>query len=475
MKLYSVVLALALGFTIAGCTNQTALSEQAIMKSYPAVANLQSQLMTADANNVELLSPQKYKTAQVAFKKSLQLAKSDNARADQVARSGLGDIKQASKNADNARYVFEDVLKVREKAKNVGANQYSIASFKKADQALLELTTLLENGKSDKAKAGRAAVTAMYSALELTALKGDTVDRVKDAIALARKNDVDDLAPKTFKLAEEELSLASNVLDADRSGRAKAEKHAKAALFHVQRATEIGEVIKIFNTSDFTQEDIVLWYQGELSEALKPVNANLAFNQQNKMVIKGINQQLATLTANYARLGREKNDAIAALTLEKEQLMSSAKAMSEKDKAIAAKFGKIQNLFASSEANVYRKIDNVLISAHGFQFPSGKSEIESANFALLNKITAAIKEFPNSIVIVAGHTDGQGDDNSNKKLSQDRADKVVKFLVEVGGISAKRVTGTGYGEEKPVASNETVAGRAANRRVEILIDNTAGL
>lgn len=475
MKFYTIPLALVLTFTAVGCTTQVTLSEQAIMKTYPAVAELKSQLATANANSVAMLSPQKYKHATAKFKNAMESAKVDNSRAEQLARNGLDDIKQANMNADNARYVFEDILNQRNKAIAVDANRYATADFNNADKAMLELTTLLENGKSDKAKAGRANVKALYSALELTALKGDIVDKAKDVITRARKNDVDDYAPKTLQLAAEELSLASNVLDADRSGREKADKHAKAALYHAQRATEIAEIIKIFNTSDFSKEDIVLWYQGELSEAVKPVNADLPFNQPNKMLIKGIHQQLATLKANYMTLTREHKDAVASLTLEKQKLLSSAKAMSEQDKAIAAKFVKIQNLFNSNEANVYRKIDNVLISAHGFLFPSGKSEIESVNFAMLNKITAAIREFPNASVIVAGHTDGQGDDNSNKILSQDRADKVVKFLIEVGGISAEKVSGIGYGEEKPVASNETMEGRAANRRVEVLIDNSAGL
>ena len=74
-------------------------------------------------------------------------------------------------------------------------------------------------------------------------------------------------------------------------------------------------------------------------------------------------------------------------------------------------------------------------------------------------------------VRVEGHTDSTGSAQVNTTLSQQRADNVAKFLVEVGGISASRIMATGYGSERPVASNETPEGRAANRRVEILIRN----
>ena len=79
--------------------------------------------------------------------------------------------------------------------------------------------------------------------------------------------------------------------------------------------------------------------------------------------------------------------------------------------------------------------------------------------------------FPDSKIRVSGHTDSTGSDAVNMKLSEERAGKVAKFLTEVGGIAADRITVNGYGESRPVASNETADGRAANRRVEILIEN----
>jgi outer membrane protein OmpA-like peptidoglycan-associated protein len=67
-----------------------------------------------------------------------------------------------------------------------------------------------------------------------------------------------------------------------------------------------------------------------------------------------------------------------------------------------------------------------------------------------------------------GHTDSVGDAAANKKLSQDRADS-VKSIMEAGGIDAARVSATGYGQEKPRASNDTEEGRAQNRRLELVV------
>ncbi len=135
------------------------------------------------------------------------------------------------------------------------------------------------------------------------------------------------------------------------------------------------------------------------------------------------------------------------------------------------KFEKVQALFTANEANVYRQRQNVLISAHGFQFPTGQSEIQTDNFPLMNKIIRAINIFPESRIEITGHTDSSGSDNINRYISQARAENVGKFLIEVGEISKSRIKTIGYGESRPVATNKTAQGRAENRRVEIKIIN----
>jgi outer membrane protein OmpA-like peptidoglycan-associated protein len=67
-----------------------------------------------------------------------------------------------------------------------------------------------------------------------------------------------------------------------------------------------------------------------------------------------------------------------------------------------------------------------------------------------------------------GHTDNTGDPESNKKLSVDRAE-AIKALLIVGGIDGARVTTAGWGQEKPIASNDTEEGRAKNRRTELIV------
>ena len=75
-------------------------------------------------------------------------------------------------------------------------------------------------------------------------------------------------------------------------------------------------------------------------------------------------------------------------------------------------------------------------------------------------------------VVVEGHTDSQGQDDANQRLSQSRAQAVVTFLSSQG-VASGRLSAVGRGESEPVASNANAEGRANNRRVELVIQNTA--
>jgi len=99
-------------------------------------------------------------------------------------------------------------------------------------------------------------------------------------------------------------------------------------------------------------------------------------------------------------------------------------------------------------------------------FDTGKSSIKSHSAEVLENITAIIKEYPNAKFNVEGHTDSSGSDSLNMKLSESRAAAVKDYLVEKG-IESSRLFSKGYGEEKPIDTNKTRAGRANNRRVEI--------
>jgi outer membrane protein OmpA-like peptidoglycan-associated protein len=102
------------------------------------------------------------------------------------------------------------------------------------------------------------------------------------------------------------------------------------------------------------------------------------------------------------------------------------------------------------------------------KFESDSIKLTPDSVPTVKTLTAVLRAYPAVTVALEGHTDSTGDPSANKKLSLDRADAVKDIMVK-DGIAASRITATGFGEENPVASNETAQGRALNRRLELVV------
>lgn len=100
-------------------------------------------------------------------------------------------------------------------------------------------------------------------------------------------------------------------------------------------------------------------------------------------------------------------------------------------------------------------------------FDSGKSTIKSESIPIVEQIIEMMKQAKDIKLSVEGHTDSDGSNESNQKLSEARAKAVVDEIVK-GGIDASRLSSAGFGEEKPIADNSTSEGKAKNRRVELI-------
>jgi OOP family OmpA-OmpF porin len=99
-------------------------------------------------------------------------------------------------------------------------------------------------------------------------------------------------------------------------------------------------------------------------------------------------------------------------------------------------------------------------------FDTGKSTIRQESYAVLQNIVDIMKEYSSASFVLEGHTDSQGRETTNQKLSESRAASVREYLTSIG-MSGSRLSSVGYGELRPIASNKTRAGRQENRRVEI--------
>ncbi|MEZ4265797.1 MAG: OmpA family protein [Myxococcota bacterium] len=110
----------------------------------------------------------------------------------------------------------------------------------------------------------------------------------------------------------------------------------------------------------------------------------------------------------------------------------------------------------------------VITLSSGILFETNKSELRAASLARLDEVAALLNQSPERNVRVEGFTDSRGSDSTNRTLSLARAEAVRAYLVS-RSVEPSRISAVGFGEERPVASNDSVEGRANNRRVEIVL------
>lgn len=133
---------------------------------------------------------------------------------------------------------------------------------------------------------------------------------------------------------------------------------------------------------------------------------------------------------------------------------------------------KLRNKLAGTGVSVMREGKNIKLNMPGnLTFTTNSAAVQSQFYPVLNSIYLILKEYDTTAVQVSGHTDNVGSDAANLRLSQQRAESVVNYLV-TQGLKAKRFTAVGYGESSPVTDNSSAAGREQNRRVEVQITPT---
>jgi outer membrane protein OmpA-like peptidoglycan-associated protein len=134
---------------------------------------------------------------------------------------------------------------------------------------------------------------------------------------------------------------------------------------------------------------------------------------------------------------------------------------------------------ARQAADLQRQIDELqaevterglVLTLGDVLFTTGSAELQSGASDRLNKLINFLNEYPERLVLIEGHTDSMGTSEYNQGLSQRRSESVKYYLTQQG-IATQRLSTSGMGEDQPIATNDSAAGRLQNRRVEIIIEN----
>lgn len=266
-----------------------------------------------------------------------------------------------------------------------------------------------------------------------------------NAVRIAQDNGADKYATDILNEAKQDLQNAADISNNKKGDR-------KMAITYARQAVQRSEDARLVSIRKQQEER-------ELNAQRSAQQSKLAAQQSQ------LQAQQAALEAERAKAAKARADAQAAearaRAAEANKAVESANAVRERLR------GQLNSVLATSET-----ARGLIVNMSDVLFDTGKYTLKPATQVSLAKVAGILQAYPGLKLQVEGYTDNTGSDMFNQKLSENRADAVRSFLI-AQGVAPENITSTGYGKSNPVADNSTSAGRAKNRRVQLVVSGDA--
>lgn len=287
-----------------------------------------------------------------------------------------------------------------------------------------------------------------YLVLEVEAVQFSRLNDAKQVIDQAIEKDAEDLAANSLRTASLDYQTAMNIIALSPRSPNIYDKSVQDVL---DSATQLFDVMNVITGAKGTPEHIAVQIVKQ-KRALGELNSNVGKLQANLKTTKHtLEQKVGVLKRTEGVLKTQEAQLARASTQVRFQ-----QAMDEARKEIS-----------SDDALVYQQGNKLIFRLKRINFRSGTAAVPELSKLLISKVDAIIKKLDAEKVVVQGHTDSVGPTKMNKRLSTKRATAVAKYVSSLRG--GYKIGYTGYGESHPISSNKTAAGRATNRRVDLVV------
>lgn len=469
-----------------------------------------------------VFAPKTFAQAQKKYDEAQQ-AVDRRKQADQVNKY-VGDAREFLENSlkatEVAKLTLAEYLAPRNRARQANAPEFVPVLYQKAEEQFMKATAKVEDGNvKDGLKEAEKSVS-LFDVAELEAIRIDVIGGADKLIAKAEQDEADKYSLSTLDKARTYRRRADSTLTYDRYNRDEAVALARRAQFEARHASNIAQTVRSLNRNDQAWEKLMLVYEIEMNrigktfgwdnlpfdngpiaaadtlivsiqqlqkekESLAQTQVALTEKMSGMITELGGTSQAADPAALADQLGQEisrtltekaalaetvasKKQELSQLSQEHQQVAAELEVRQERE----AKLKKAKVILNPSEGEVlFNSANDIVLRLYGLSFDVGKATIKDDHMPLLQKVQEVIGMFPDSRLVVEGHTDASGDAATNRQLSEKRAYAVMQYLRQSMLIPADRISAIGFGNEKPVASNDTAEGRAKNRRIDVIIMN----
>jgi outer membrane protein OmpA-like peptidoglycan-associated protein len=481
-KICPVILAIILTLTL------TAGNALPVATQNLSIAEVRELIENARVAQADVFSPGHFDKALRTFDKALDdsAAGRDPAAIGRKLEEARLYIGKAELTARQMRESFPDLVDAYEDALTADTPALATAAHDLAMIRLKKVAEKLEKGNLRSATDLAPAAVELFLAAELEAIKAAILGEAREKFIRLDEADGAELTPKLYAQADKNILDVQSALKSDRYAVEQPQRLADEAIYILDHALFMTDWIARLQDDPGAWESLIMQFETYLEDISGTLHLNPKFDRDMALNVEPIIAAIRSIQDDRRHLQGElaqRDVVIGELEAELgKQRDLSGKYVAELEvrrgeirekQRFEEKIQRITSLLTPEEGSVVRSTagqsDVIALRLTGMKFPSGSAEIQPQDFALLTRVQQIIREFPERSIEVQGHTDSKGRESENQKLSEERAVAVQDYLVQNMTLPAERIKAVGFGESRPIASNETASGRSQNRRIEIVL------
>lgn len=447
-------------------------------------AHIQALLDSAVAMRAELLSPKNYQSGLDAFTRARNL--SERKRPEKQIEMLLADagesLRKSVRISGLIRTSFPELIAAYDSAFARNAESFAPKTWKTALRAFDNVVKKMERDDLVNARTAAEEALPLLRQAELETIQEIILADAKELISQAKASGAPSLAGITYRKALERLQETEKFIGENRYEERQAKRMAQEVSYHARHAIYLSRWIRDLKSDSDNWEKLILQVENYINAAGSTLDHEMKFDQGLTLPQEAVLASIRSVLADRRRLQEtlvERDTRIGKLEAEVERIRSESGKYAaelgirrqeiEKQRRFEEKIAGIRALFKPQEGSVYLEGDKIILNLPGMHFASGSHEIGKRNLNLLQRVLQAVREFPDRRIEVLGHTDSQGSERDNLELSRRRAEAVRAYLARNLNLPVESIGAEGKGESLPIASNDTAEGRAANRRIEIIL------
>jgi len=421
-------------------------------------------------------SPNHYADAQkllLSAKEYLRVGRND--KAQKALDKSVKDLDQAILAVQTMSSQFSGLVESRDRMQMTDASYLRDDLVLRAEQDFNRVVAYVEDGKMLRAKERAKFALQTLRSAQVVSLRKQFVRPVVLKVAEGRKLKAREYAPKATGEAVALRKQIETLIQDNPDNQVKMYALAQQALSKADRGIAVAKLGKSMRKTPSMVEEMHDAEEARLSALGKYLGINLSNAQSAEQQALLLQQAVEAMQKSYQQQLQDSDKTIASLNAKLGVYEGDLASMNELRRKLQlkrdaeAKIERLTKLFNPDEVEIFLTPDaDVILRMKRLNFRSGSAVIPPNTYAMIDSAVQSILMFSDRSVRVEGHTDSAGGNQYNQALSERRSNAVKAYLM-AKLEEPRAVESVGFGEEKPIANNETLQGREKNRRIDIVL------